>query len=149
MGVDRDQADRLLGRERSQPLLHLAGSEAIAARANEIDADEVAVLGAAGIRLCDVQFTPGLFLVDGNEPAATARSLSEDAEQPRSRVIEHLDDAAAIKRAFALVQLLDAHQRAVADAGSRSRLRAARHVNADFWRGAAFFRVPFGGSSEQ
>ena len=149
VGVDRDQADRLLARQRAEPLLHLAGSEAIAARAHEIDADEVAVLGAAGIRWRDVQFAAGLLLVDGNEPAAAAGGLPEDAEQPRAGVIDHLDDAAAIERAVALIQLLDAHQRAVADAGGGSRLRAARHVNADFWRGAAFFRVPFGGSSEQ
>ena len=149
VGVDRDQADRLLARKRAEPLLHLAGGEAIAARAHEIDADEVAVLGAAGIRRRDVQFAPGLLLVDGHKPPAAAGGFAEDAEQPRAGVIEHLDDAAAIERAVALIQLLDAHQRAVADAGGGSRLRAARHVNADFWRGAAFLGVPFGGRSEQ
>ena len=40
-----------------------------------------------------------------------------------ARLIEHLDDAPAIKRAIALIQSLDAHQRAVADAGRRARLR--------------------------
>ena len=75
MGVDRDQADRLFARERAEPLLHLAGGEAIAARAHEIDADEVAILGAAGVRRRDVQFAAGLLLVDGNEPAAAVGSL--------------------------------------------------------------------------
>ncbi len=83
VGVDRDQADRLFARQRAQPLLHLAGGEAIAARAHEIDADEVAVLGAAGIRWRDVQFAAGLLLVDGNEPAAAAGGFAEDAEQAR------------------------------------------------------------------
>ena len=88
MGVDRDQADRLLGRQRAEPLLHLAGGQAIAARAHEIDADEIAVLGAAGIRWRDVQFAPGLLLVDGHEPPAAAGSFAEDAEQARAGVID-------------------------------------------------------------
>ena len=149
VGVDRDQADRLLGRERTEPLLHLAGGEAIAAGADEIDADEVAILGAAAVGLGDVQFAAGLLLVDRDEPAAAVGQGAEDAEQPRAGLIDDLDDAAAIQRAFAVIGLLDPQQRAVADAGGGARLRAARHVDADLRRGAVFLRIPFGGGGQQ
>ena len=92
---------------------------------------------------------PACFLSTGTSrppPPGACRKMPSSA---RAGVIDHLDDAAAIERAVALIQLLDAHQRAVADAGGRARLRAARHVNADFWRGAAFLGVPFGGRGEQ
>ena len=72
MGVDRDQADGLFGRKRAEPLLHLAGSQTKTARAHEIDADEIAVLGAGTVGFRDVQFAAGLFLVDRNQPAAAA-----------------------------------------------------------------------------
>ncbi len=49
VGMDRDQADRFLGGERTEPFLDLAGAEAIATGTNEIDADEIAVLGAVGV----------------------------------------------------------------------------------------------------
>ena len=88
VGVNRDQADRLLGRQRAEPLLHLAGGEAEAARAHEIDADEVAVLGAAGIGLGDVQFAPGLFLVDRDQPSAAVGQCAEDAEHAGPGVID-------------------------------------------------------------
>ena len=60
VGVDRDQADGFFGRQRAEPLLHLAGGEAKAARAHEIDADEIAVLGADACRLwrCSVRGRP-------------------------------------------------------------------------------------------
>ena len=48
-----------------------------------------------------------------------------------------------------LVRLLDAQQCAVADPGRGARLRPARNDDADFWRGAAFLDVPFGGSGDQ
>ena len=100
MGVDRDQADRLLGRKRSESLLHLAGGEAVTARSHQIDADEVAILGAAGVGTGDVQFASGLLLVDGHEPAAAIGQFAEDAQQPRTGVIDDFDDAPAIGCAF-------------------------------------------------
>src|SRR5262245_48711598 len=42
MGVDRDQADRLFGGERAEPLLHLTRGEAIGPGADEVGADEIA-----------------------------------------------------------------------------------------------------------
>ena len=70
MGVDRDQADGLFGRERAEPLLHLARSKSETAGAHEFDTDEIAVLRAGAVGFRDVQFAPGLFLVDRHQPSA-------------------------------------------------------------------------------
>ena len=48
------------------PFLDLAGGKAEAARAHQIDADEIAILGAMAVGLGDVQFAADLFLVDWN-----------------------------------------------------------------------------------
>src|SRR5205085_1849778 len=101
------------------------------------------------VSLGDVQLAAGLLLVDGNKAAAAIGVFAEDAERARPGMRDDADDAAAIGRAVGLVRLLDAQQRAVADAGRGARLRAAREDDADFWRGAAFFLVPFGGGGEQ
>src|SRR5205814_9473664 len=95
-----------------------------AARTHQIDADEIAVFGASGVRLCDVQFAAGLFLVDRDEASAAAREGAENSEHARLGVIDDLDDAPAIDRAFAVVffELFDAQQRAVTDACRRTRL---------------------------
>ncbi len=107
VGMDRDQADRFFRRQRAEPLLHLAGGKAEAARAHQIDADEIAVLGAVGVGLGDVQFAAGLLLVDRHQPSAAVGQRAEDAEHAGLGVIDHLDDAAAIGGAFAVVRLLD------------------------------------------
>ena len=72
MGVNRDQADRLFGCQRAEPLLDLAGAKPETARAHQIHADEIAVLGATGIAFGNVQFAAGLLLVDRNQPSAAA-----------------------------------------------------------------------------
>src|SRR5579859_7187058 len=94
--MDRDQADRLLGCDRSQLLLDLAGDEAEAARANQIDADEIAVLGAERVWLSDVQLATGLFFVDRDQAAASVDILAEYAEHARLGVIEHFQNASAV-----------------------------------------------------
>src|SRR6202043_4036907 len=63
VGVYRDQADGFFARQRAEPFLDLAGGKSVAARAHQIDADEIAILGAAGVGLRDVQFAAGLFLL--------------------------------------------------------------------------------------
>ena len=147
--MDRDQADRFLGRERAEPLLHLGRRQPIAARAHQIDADEVAVLGAAGVVLGDVEFAAGLLLVDRNQAAAAGRQRAKNAEQAGAGVIDDLDDAAAIRRAVAVIGFLDPQQRAVADTGGGAGLRPARHMDANFRRGSVVLAVPLGGRGEQ
>ena len=146
--MDGNQADRFLRCQRAEPFLDLAGSEAEAARAHEIDADEIAILGAVAVGLGDVQFAAGLLLVDRNQPSAAAGQGAEDPEHAGFGMVDDLDDPPAIDGAFALVRFLDAQQRAVADTGRRARLRTARNMDADFRRFAAFL-IPFGRRCDQ
>ncbi len=115
--MNRDQADGLFARQRAEPFLDLAGGQSKSARAHQIDADEVAILGATGVGFRDVQLPPDLLLVDRDQPPAAVGEGAEDAEHAGFGVIDHLDDAAAIDRALGVVQLFDPQQRAVADAG--------------------------------
>src|SRR5579863_165783 len=105
VGMDRDQADRFFRSERAEPLLDLAGREPMAARAHQIDADEIAVRGTSRIGLGDVQFTAGLLLVDRDQASAATRQRAEDSEHARLGMIDDLDDAPAIDRALAVALL--------------------------------------------
>src|SRR4051812_6982319 len=64
------------------------------------------------------------------------------------RLIDDLDDAPAIDRAFVIVHVLDPQQRAISDARGDAGL-AAWIVDADFRRLAAFHLIPFGGRGGQ
>src|SRR5713226_8896520 len=143
--MNGDQADGFFACERAEALLDLAGGKPETARAHEVDTDEIAILGATSIGLRDVQFPAGLLLVDRNQPSAAAGQGAEDSQHAGPSVIDDLDDAAAIDGAFAVVRLLDAQQRAVADTGGRAGLRTARNMDADLRRLAAFHLIPFGG----
>src|SRR5712691_937378 len=147
--MNRDQADRLFARERAEPLFHLAGGQSKTARAHQIDADEIAILGAVAVGLGDVQFAADLLLVDRNEPSAAIGQGAEDSEHAGFGVIDHLDDAPAIDGAFAVVQLLDPQQRAVADTCLRARLGTSGNMDADFRRSAVLHLIPFGGRRDQ
>src|SRR5258708_26184974 len=149
MGMDRDQADRLFGCQRAEPLPDLAGGKPETARTHQVDADEIAVLGATGIALGNVQLAAGLLLVDRHQPSAAAGQGAEDSEDAGLGVIDDLDDAPAIGAAVALLQLLDAQQRAVADPGGRARLRTSGNMDADLRRLAVFDLIPLGGRCDQ
>src|SRR5712691_9108934 len=126
MGMNRDQADRLFGCQRAEPLLDLAGGKPETARAHQFHADEIAVLGATRIALGNVQFAAGLLLVDRNEPSAAAGQDTENSEHAGFGVIDDFDDAPAIGGAsIAFLELLDAQQRAVADTCRCAWLRTA------------------------
>ena len=76
----RRAAHTLKGTSRTFGAEELASlcQEAEAAAADEIDADEVAILSAAGVGLGDVEFASGLLLVDRHQPAAAIiRSTNE------------------------------------------------------------------------
>src|SRR5262249_35962333 len=118
------------------------------ARADEIDADEVAVSSAKRVMLGDVQLASSLFLVDGHKPSAALGRAAEQSEHAMLRVVDDLDDPPAIGRAL-VIAAFDAQQRAVADAGGHARPRVARTMYSDFWRLAAFDLIPFGGAGNQ
>jgi len=58
------------------------------ARAHQIDADEIAILGAVAVGRGDVQFTADLRLVDRNEPSAAIGQGAEDSEHAGFGVID-------------------------------------------------------------
>ena len=140
VGVDRDQADRLFARERAEPLNHLAGRQPEPALARNLDGDQIAVLGAAGCIGRDVDFPAELFLVDRHQTDAAVRHAAENAERAVLGAVDQLDDAAA--RAV-FVRVLDADERAVADAGHFAGLGAARRCKADNRGRAVRVLVPF------
>src|SRR5207245_1997358 len=72
-----------------------------------------------------------------------------DSEHTGLGVIDDLDDAPAINSAFAVFQLLDPQQRAVADTCHRTRLRPSRNMDADLGWFAVFHLIPFGGRGDQ
>ena len=106
--MDGDQADRFFTRERAEPFLHLAGGQSVTARADQVDADEIAVPGAVGVSFRDVQLAAGLFLVDRHQPPTAIGQRAENSEQARPRPIDNLDDPAVIGRSPGLIGGLDA-----------------------------------------
>ena len=149
VGMNGDQADGLFAGDRAQPFPDLAGGEAEPARTREVDGDEIAVLGAVGVGLGDIEFAAGLLLVDGDEPSATCGQRPEHAEHAVFGMIDDLDDAAPIGGAVGILGAFDAEQHAVANACGRERARMAWTVDADLRRLAAFGLVPFGRRCDQ
>ncbi len=148
--VDRDEADRPLGLERAEPLLHLRGLQAEAALAREFDRHQIAVLGVGGRARRDGEFAAELLLVDRLDPRAAVRQRAEDAELALPRAVQHLDDTAGVADRFAfLAALLGAQQRAVADAGDFHGARLARNADADVRRVAVRLGVPLGRHGDQ
>ena len=101
-----------------------------AARSTATRSPSCASLGRAGR---DRQLAAELLLVDRHEPAAAVRQRAEDAEHARLGAVDDLDDAAGVADRVAVVAgLLDAQQRAVADAGDFAGPRLARRVRCGF-----------------
>ena len=144
--VDGDDADRALALERAELLLDARRCQAEAALPLQADRDQVAVLRVLGVARRDGEFLAELLLVDRHQPPATARQRTIDAEHALLGVVDHLDDPAAVADVL-VVDLLDAKQRAVSDAGGFARLYTARQ-DADFRRGPERL-VPFGRRCDQ
>ena len=80
VGIDRDQAHRVLVCSEPSRSFTRAGGRPKPRARDQFDGNQIAVLGAAALGPGDVQFAAGLFLVDREQPSAAARQLSEDAE---------------------------------------------------------------------
>ena len=96
VGVDRDQADRLFRLDRAEPLRHPSRAKAEGAGADQIHADEIAILRAVLVGFRNVELASRLLAIDGNEPSAAVGEAAEDAEHAALAMIDDLDDAAAI-----------------------------------------------------
>ena len=127
VGVDGDQADRALALERAEPLLDARRRQAEAAVALRPRRRPGRRPARPRRARRDRELAAELLLVDRHEPAAAAGQRAEDAEHALLGAVDDLDDAAAMADRVALVaDLLDAQQRAVADAGDFARPRLAR-----------------------
>ena len=103
----------------------VAVGKAKPAVARYFDCDEIAVDRACrGVRR-DREFAAELLLVDRHQPAAAAGKAAENPERAVLGAVDQLDDVPA---GFLVARLVDADQRAVADAGDFARAGAA-------WRG--------------
>ena len=149
VGVDGDQADRALARERAEPFDHAAGRQPQARRALRFDRDQVAVLRVVGGARRNGEFLAEHFLVDRLQPAAAIRGFAEDPQHAVLGMVDDLDDAAAVADAAVFVGFLDAQQHAVAEAGGFAGPRLARRVDADFRRRPVRLLVPFVGRGDE
>ena len=136
MGVDGDDADGAFALQRAEPFHDAGRWQAEPRRAADFDRDEIAVLRLRGGAGRNSQFLAEHFLVDRLEPAAAIGRVSEDSEHALFRLVDDLDDAAAVADAVFFFGLLDAEQHAVANAGGFAGPRFARNVNADLRRSA-------------
>ena len=149
MGVDCDQADRALGLERTEPLFHLARGQPIAASAQKLDGDQIAVLGLHAVAPGNGKLAADVLLVDRHQPAAAVGQLAENAQHAMLGLIEQFYDAAARMGDLVLVvRVLDAEQHAVADAAGDAGMGAPGDVHENFRRAAALL-VPFGRHGDQ
>jgi hypothetical protein len=127
--VNCDQAHGLLGLERAEAFLHLAGGQAVAARADQFDADQVAILRAAGVSGRNGEFAAGLLLVDGDHAAVAIWHQAEDSENAVGGLVEQFDHAAAIGLVVLAVGLFNAQQGAIANTGNGAGRCTARHMD--------------------
>jgi hypothetical protein len=101
VGVDGDQAHRLLGRERTEPLLHLGGGQPIGVVADDLHRHEVAFLGAVREIRRDDELATHILFVDRDEAPAAGFStlcpvLAEDAEDLGSSLLDQLQHPAGV-----------------------------------------------------
>ena len=150
MGVDGDQADRALARERAEPFDHAPGRQPQARRAAGFDRDQVAVLRLARSRRPGmVSSLPSIFLSTGSSrppPCGRLRKIPSTRclgwsmilmTRPRWRM-----------PLSSSVSSTCSSTRSPMPAASPG-LRLARGVNADFRRGPVRLLVPFVGSSDE
>src|SRR5262249_6107079 len=150
-GVDGDEADRALGRERAQLIRHArAGEPKPAPARRDLDRHRVgSARVSAGARWAR-KLVAELFLLDRREPPAAARRRAVNAEHALAGAVDELDDAPGVAdRIVLFAALLDPQQSAVAHACDLVRPRAARNAHADLGGGAVLGLVPLGGKRDQ
>src|SRR5262249_47886535 len=151
MGVDGDEADRALGRERAELFRHARAGKPIAAPARgDLDRHQVAIARVGAGAGWDRKLVAELLLVDRREPPAAIRRRAINAEHALPGAVDELDAAPRMAdRIVLFAALLDPQQGTVADAGDLAWPRAARNAHADLGRGAVLDLVPLGGKCDQ
>ena len=92
VGRDRQQADRLRRRSRTQPLDDAGARRSKPGRRDLLGDDEIAIAGAAGIARCDHVFGPVTAVGRNQPPALTI--MPEDTDDPLADRIEPANDVA-------------------------------------------------------
>ena len=126
-----------------------AGRQPKPRRAADFDSDQIAVFGLRGSASGNGELLAEHFLVDRLEPAAAVRRFMENPQHARFRMVDDLDDAAAVADAVVFVGFFHMQQHAVAEAGGFAGTGFARNGNADFRRWPMRFFVPFVGRGDQ
>ena len=144
MRVDGDQADGALARERSEPLPHLRDGLPEPPMPADLDGDEIAFFGVERIARTNGKLATEAALFDRNQTAAAIGQRAKNPQRAMLGPIDNLDRASAVANAAVrLGGFLGPQERAIADAGHFAGARPARHVEADFRRGAVGLLVPF------
>ena len=152
VGVDGDEADRLLALHRAQLLAHLGLGQAEALVALQVDGDEIAIDSVAFKALGNVEFAGLALFGDGDQPPAAIGQGAEYAQHLRPRLGDELDDPAHIggRPALWIAHGLHAQKRPIIQAGdglAGAGLAGDPHENA---RGGAIFgHVPFHGLGDE
>src|SRR5262245_63836889 len=93
MGVDGDEADRALGRERAELFRHARAGKPIAAPARrDLDRHQIAIARVGAGARWDRKLLAELFLVDRREPPAAIRRRARNAEHALPGAVDELDD---------------------------------------------------------
>ncbi len=126
--MNRDQADGLLALQRSETFLDACRSEARSGLPSQHRRRPVRHPPRPAWRCGAIASSrPSAFLSTGISRPPPPGKAAEDPDHALLGAVENLDDAPGIgDRAFAFGELLDAQQRAVADAGGFARLELAR-----------------------
>jgi hypothetical protein len=141
--VNGDDADGALALQRSQSFNHAAGRQAETWRTGGFDRDQVSVLGIGRCASRDRELLAEHFLVDGLQPAAAMRDLTEDAQYAVLGMVDDLDDPTAMTNTAIFVGFFNSEKHAVTESGSFAGVRFAWGGDADLGRRSVCVLVPF------
>ena len=143
MHLNRDQADGLFARQRTEAFLHARDRKSEPAAAGDFDGNQITVLGIGRGTSGNCDFAQVL-LVDRDQTAAAVGQRPENAEHATLGVTDDLDDATAVTdRVAVFTSLFGTQQNLVADSRDLARARTPRRLNADLWRCPVRCLVPF------
>src|SRR5262249_49925152 len=135
--------------ERAKPLDHTRGGQPQARGTRGFDRDQIAILRVGRCPDGNSQFLAEHLLVDRFETPAAVLDLAENSQHAMLRMIDDPDDAATVTNSVFFLGFVDAQQHTIAEPGSFTGPRLARHLDADFrWRPMRVL-VPLVGSGNE
>ena len=143
MGLNGDQADRLLAGQRSKTLLDPRDRRAEPGLTTDLDRDQVSILRIkrGAHRYCDLA---QVLLADRHQTSAAVRKRPKEAQRPVLGMRDNLDDAAGVTDGVGVGSgLLGSYQNPIANARDLARAGLARRLNANFRGRPVRVLVPF------